>query len=190
MRATLLACAVAIGWPIVWSGTAAAGEASEPNPPVNSAPEARPDPYIYYVDEIRLSVTVDKPVGKKFDLTEDRLLSALQKRAKSIALDNGIERKVGTEDGSVFFNCDPSLPEYRVLHVHFSVRFNPSDADKLSVTATSRKRCGVRRSEPYGSEMEIETKCGSSPCVSGEIADHSTRFLTRIMVPPPLQPYD
>jgi hypothetical protein len=181
---------MALGSLVAWCGPAAAGEASELKLLAVAAPEARPDPYLYYVDEIRLSVTVEKPVAKRFELTEDQLLSALKKRVGSIALDHRIEREVGAEDGSVFFNCDPSLPEYRVLHIHFSVGLSPSDADKLSLTATSRKRCDLRRSEPYGSEMEIETKCGSSPCVCGEIADRATRFLTRIIVPPPIRPYD
>ena len=153
-----------------------------------AGPENRLDPYVLFVDEMRLSLTIEKPVLDRFGLDQSRLLGALAERTAAIVREKNTRREVTTEEASAFLACDPSDREYRVLHAHFAIGVSPG-GDGLLIKGTSRKTCDVRSEGRYAAEVLVPASMGDPAAVQSAIVEGLTDYLTILAVPPEIKPY-
>ena len=150
----------------------------------------RPDPYIYFVDEIWLSLTIDDSVRAKLALDKDTLIHALAETTAAIARDGKSGRTTHIEDASAFEACDPAKPEYRTIHAHFDVRLDPNNTDSLLIKTISRKGCDMRRTGRYAPEISVTTTCPNIDCVQARIVESTRDFLAILAASPVTRPYE
>jgi hypothetical protein len=164
---------VAMAILILWPGTVVSGNLQT----------AQFDPLGSYVDDLKISVTIESRAAKAFDLAEEPLLTALKERANTIARDVKSKINIIVEESSVYFGPDPpgTPPWPKEIHAHFTVGIDPADPSAITVAVFARRGTGRAKVLSRSRPLKIDVRCEEPGCLYRKIADATSPVLRRFV---------
>ena len=132
--------------------------------------------YLNFLNELRLSATIDDKVAAAYGLDGERLVAALAKRTRAITDELNSNLDITTVDGDTFNPPDPpgTPPWPRFVHVNFNVSMDPEKSEVILVRFTLRRGDQYRPGRYYTGvkdPYEFNVRCAEADCLYARIVD-------------------